>query len=436
MKSTLRIILLILSFLAIREPFLGAATISIRKQIDIQPGAELTTTPAALDPYWSPTFLQNSADGNFISIANRTVSGGKQDLIITKTSSSGANLWSNSFLATAQTSFNFSDILERTNGNFVLLTSSQFYSRLQELDSSSGNVVYETDSFVGQRIISYDSGFLVGGGNSSTVLIRKLSTNYVQEWQKTYSSIEQVNLLRETSDGGFAFGANPFHVISVSKLGNTQFDKTYRGSNIQENLNDIVSLPDGYLLCGSSSSAPGYDKTSELFGLSDIWILKVSTNGVRQWDRSFGGIGYEFMSRCVRTEDGGFLLIGESTDSGISGNKTVDGDGFWILKLNSRGYKETELVVPYASTPISSLLSRGGDYLLVYAPYPTFIIHQLPLNITRRVRVSAKSEGRPYNMDYSPNLTAWSPMLLNFSGDVEFLELIGASNKFYRIWEP
>ena len=67
------------------------------------------------------------------------------------------------------------------------------------------------------------------------------------------------------------------------------------------------------------------------------------------WDKTLGGSDYDFATAIVASEDGGFLVVGNS-QSGISGDKTeanrggtnefgFENNDFWIIKINSLGQK-------------------------------------------------------------------------------------------------
>ncbi len=70
----------------------------------------------------------------------------------------------------------------------------------------------------------------------------------------------------------------------------------------------------------------------------DLWILKTDRCGTIQWEKSFGGTGYESARDVVQTVDGGYIIVGEtnSTDGGVvagyGGTKDI-----WIIKVNANG---------------------------------------------------------------------------------------------------
>jgi len=69
---------------------------------------------------------------------------------------------------------------------------------------------------------------------------------------------------------------------------------------------------------------------------------------VKQWDKRFGGSGYELITSFHQTSDSGYILGGTS-DSPISGDKTeIDRDtlsfqatlDYWIVKIDPIGNKQ------------------------------------------------------------------------------------------------
>ena len=138
-----------------------------------------------------------------------------------------------------------------------------------------------------------------------------------------------------------AIGSYDYWVVRIDSLCRRLWDKTYGGLQNDYCFN-VVSTPDhGFLLGGNSSSTAGFDKTDSARGQSDYWIIKLNANGVKQWDKTFGGTDFEELYSLQLTNDHGFLLGGDSY-SPISFDKTENNLGaeqMWMVKTDSVGNK-------------------------------------------------------------------------------------------------
>jgi gliding motility-associated-like protein len=101
----------------------------------------------------------------------------------------------------------------------------------------------------------------------------------------------------------------------------------------------IKFTPDGgTIAAGYTSSTDGDVSPQPNREYWDLWVVKLNNCGVIQWERSFGGTGYESARDIELTDDGGYIVAGEtnSTDGGViagfGGTKDI-----WILKLNAAG---------------------------------------------------------------------------------------------------
>lgn len=129
-----------------------------------------------------------------------------------------------------------------------------------------------------------------------------------------------------------------------------KWDKRFGGTDV-ESLWDFQKTSDGgYILGGDSRSDIGGDITQSNWdtslGTADYWIIKLDSFGNKEWDRRFGGLNEEYFTSLINTKDGGYLL-GGSSNSGISGDKTqLNWDtsnfntDFWIVKIDSIGTKK------------------------------------------------------------------------------------------------
>ena len=73
----------------------------------------------------------------------------------------------------------------------------------------------------------------------------------------------------------------------------------------------------GYIAGGWSSSGPGGNKLTTLWGGSDYWIIKIDSLGNKQCEKDLGGTSTEIFSTVIQSSDGGYVLGGYS-NSGVS----------------------------------------------------------------------------------------------------------------------
>ena len=178
----------------------------------------------------------------------------------------------------------------------------------------------------------------------------------------------------------------------------------------------------------------GLPNPSPGFGDVDYRIIRLDANGQAVWERYYGGLRCDVPKFFTQTEEGGFIAGGYSTSENTSGNKGVAGRGTWVLKLDSLGFKEAEFLLPgdYANT-----FPRATAYELVGAgtnsSYTSF--STVDLDALRRVKISASSS-QPFNLDVSTNLVNWTPLVIDFTGELNLLQNYNGERKFYRAVEP
>ncbi|HSI89954.1 MAG TPA: T9SS type A sorting domain-containing protein, partial [Adhaeribacter sp.] len=170
-----------------------------------------------------------------------------------------------------------------------------------------------------------------------------------------------------TSDGGFllagssnsgiggdksqpSFGGHDFWVVKLRADGSKAWDRTIGGSG-NDHLAKMLLTPDGgCILAGSSNSDVSGIKTSPKKGTnssSDYWLVKLSSSGVKIWDKTFGGDAEEELTSLALTADGGYILGGHSK-SGISADKTEPNRGlystsdYWVVKTDAAGNLQWE----------------------------------------------------------------------------------------------
>lgn len=135
-----------------------------------------------------------------------------------------------------------------------------------------------------------------------------------------------------------------YFLISTTNIANAQSPEiewqNSIGGTLEEGFSNILQLDDGgYIGSGSTESGISGDKTIPSFGQWDVWIVRLDEFGSILWQKVYGGSLDDYGGTIIPTADGGFLLANTS-DSNISGNKSQNskgGDDFWVIKLDSVG---------------------------------------------------------------------------------------------------
>jgi hypothetical protein len=125
-------------------------------------------------------------------------------------------------------------------------------------------------------------------------------------------------------------------IVKVSENGNKIWQKTFGGSK-----RDILVLPKplssgGYILSGQTSS-PNDGDIKGFHGDFDAWVVKLDVSGNLIWQKPLGSSQYEGNYCVIPTSDDGYI-VGAFTN-GNYGDVSGDHGGYdaWLVKLNNSG---------------------------------------------------------------------------------------------------
>src|SRR5688572_10580195 len=97
------------------------------------------------------------------------------------------------------------------------------------------------------------------------------------------------------------------HTLKAQIIPGIQWERSF-GGNDYEYLTCIRQTPDGgYIAGGTSESIVSGNKTQPSKGYADYWLVKLDILGNKQWDRSFGGSNDEYLLHICLTSDGGYI---------------------------------------------------------------------------------------------------------------------------------
>jgi hypothetical protein len=204
------------------------------------------------------------------------------------------------------------------------------------------------------------------------------------EWQKSFggSSGEQAECVKQTSDGGYVVagytrsndgdvignnGEFDYWIIKISASSDVEWKKTYGGTNSEYARSIYQTTDGGYIIAGISDSNDG--DVSGGHGGNDYWILKLSTLGDIEWQKSFGGSNNDVANIVKQTTDGGYIIGGftNSIDQDVIGNH--GGNDYWIIKLSSNGNVEWKKTFGGTNDEFVLNMAQSADGGYVIAGY-------------------------------------------------------------------
>ena len=178
-------------------------------------------------------------------------------------------------------------------------------------------------------------------------------------WDETYGGAETENALGETvqaGDGGYAIfggtrsfgaGGSDFWLIKIDEDGNMQWNQTYGGASGETSGDMCLTSDGGYALVGRTNSfgAGGYD----------FWLVKTDATGTIQWNQTYGGTGNEYAYNVIQTDDGGYLLTGNTNSFGEGSND------FWLVKTDGSGNMQWNQTYGGTGSEIGLHVIQTGD---------------------------------------------------------------------------
>ena len=220
----------------------------------------------------------------------------------------------------------------------------------------------------GGYIIAGVSGSMMSADKSENVIgeftydsdmwIVKLDSAGNIQWENTIGGSENDNCkaVQQTTDGGYIIfgdsksgisgdktedndpGGAPYNrdlwVLKLNDTGNILWQNSITGNGTDE-AGTVQETTDGcYILAGTSRSNAGVDKSEDVYGYNDFWIIKLDTTGDIIWQNTIGGSAEDEEAYCRQTSDGGYIIGGKSSsDIGVDKSEVSIFSDIWILKL-------------------------------------------------------------------------------------------------------
>jgi hypothetical protein len=298
------------------------------------------------------------------------VTGGRvgYDAWMVKTDTAGNKIWSFTYGTNADE--HVSNLIATADGGFLLVghVGFNFDTTINSgwiiKTNSTGNqqwrkdYITSTDSKIIDVVNANGGGYIAvgyttGSPNGRDGWITKIDANGNPVWNKTLGGTkeDQITSIIKASDGGYIVagssassdvnlttnrGGFDAWITNIDETGNSQWSKTFGGSN-KDYITGIVAANDGgYVAVGSTKSADGDVLLNR--GSFDELVIKIDRNGNKQWVKTFGGTNDEYVT-SVAAGDGGFLTVGYTNSTNYDVNRTAGDFGGWLIKMDGNGSK-------------------------------------------------------------------------------------------------
>lgn len=216
--------------------------------------------------------------------------------------------------------------------------------------------------------VSPNGGMITNNHGSYDSWVVKLNAAGAVEWQKSFggSDYDRASSVQQTVDGGYIivgmtysnnfdvtshYGSSDVWVVKLSSTGVLEWQKALGGSSVDEGLSIQPTSDGGYILCGVTFSTNGVVTTP-----TGGWIVKLNNTGTIQWQRGIGS----YMNCIQQTTDGGYIAAGYS-------NGPLGGYDYHIVKLNSSGTTQWQKYYGGTSSDTAEEIQQttDGGYIVV-----------------------------------------------------------------------
>ena len=308
------------------------------------------------DEAWS---VQQTSDGGYI-LAGRTDSygAGSYDFWLVKTDSNGNELWNMTFGGTGDDSAY--SVQQTSDGGYILAGRTDSYGAgsydfwlvktdsngnelwNQTLGGTSGDSAYSVQQTTGGGYILVGRTTSYGAGREDFWLV-KTDSDGNELWNQTLggTGYDIAYSVQQTADGGYILagstksygaGREDFWLVKTDSDGNELWNQTLGGTGYDIAYSVQQTTGGGYILAGRTGSYGA--------GQSDFWLLKIYSNGIELWNRTFGGIDEDYAYSVQQTADGGYIIAGSTRSYGAGSSDC------WLIKV---GGEPAPILTPTAT---------------------------------------------------------------------------------------
>lgn len=324
------------------------------------------------------TDIISNTDGSFIVLGNVRSSPDVQNIYLFRLDQFGDIEWEKEFGGNGYS--NASEIIPTADGGYILVgeqdNAGDTDAYLIKVNKG-GDLIWEKiygDVDRATTLIESPSGYIFAGSSNqgvgmSDIYIAEIQENGDMSWNNSFD--ESVSDLAfdicPAMDGGYLLtgytqsqnAGQQIYLIKINDSGEKEWAQAYGGNLDDYGVKTIPANDNGYILISNINIGIGIGASQ------DISVRKIDDNGVEQWEKPFGGSGREGVQDITPSPDGGYALVGYTTNQG-TGERDV-----YLIKIDEKGNLQWDETFGGSNHDSANAIDLIGDCGYVIAGYTT-----------------------------------------------------------------
>jgi hypothetical protein len=289
-----------------------------------------------------------TSTGDLVIVGNTMTETKKLDVYLLKVNKAGDTLWTRKFGGAEDD--NGWCVKETADQGYIITGFTESYGAkendiyLLKTDIDGNEIWHKIYKGTGDDIawslsINKDQGYTIAGQTTSTgngkldgYLIRTDAEGNVL-WSKTFGGTEvdrffSVDLAKDGSIllAGLTYssgaGDRDAYLVKTDESGNIEWEKTFGGPGYDNAHTVIVNRQNEVMLTG-------YGDYWNSFGSRDMFLTKLTMSGDEKWTKTYGGTEHDHCMTVFQTNDNGYILTGYTQSFGKGSSEA------YVVKTNS-----------------------------------------------------------------------------------------------------
>lgn len=172
------------------------------------------------------------------------------------------------------------------------------------------------------------------------------------EWRSYFGGTnnDRSHAVVQSNDGGFVLsgfsesddfdikdsrGSYDFWVVKIDGQGELAWQNSFGGTGIDISYDIAKTNDNGYIVVGNTFSND--TDIAKNHGESDVWMIKIDDSGKLVWEHTFGGSAFDAAQSVALSVDGGFIISGNSKSTAMDLIVNAGENDIWLIKTDADG---------------------------------------------------------------------------------------------------